>query len=506
MANDSSKPRLVIIEGKDKGKVITIEPGTTVFGRTKGDVILQDPRVSRSHLSLTYEERSGKLSYSDLKSLNGCLVNGAASEAGILVDGDKLQIGNTLFDCQLSPSTELAELKTPGKPLAEESFAQYTGSAAHKIEPVLLDELDEPSLTNAANAKAQTKKVERKNNSLFAKYQALPKNRKNILLGVVGATLLYWVASGSKNSPPADFHQELALMQQLEKAGKFQEAIAKGETLAKEYDKDAELFVTLGGLYTAEKRLEPAIQAYLKAKTLVPNHPVATVRLTASYLRAGMAKEAEGPLRDLDKLMKDGNHSKEFFIEAANLFLEFRQLTQSPEKALILSRALQTELATESTVGFKLEAQLMFQQNQPEQAVKAIEQGLKRDPQDEWLLENLAFARLSLKDTLGAEQVVESWIQAHPNTTKALLVMSYLKYNEKNYLGALPPLQKIVQISNATSGDPHVAEALNLMAQIYQQQGQLTEAKNLFTQACDAGYTQACSVELPREPQSSKAP
>jgi uncharacterized protein HemY len=136
----------------------------------------------------------------------------------------------------------------------------------------------------------------------------------------------------------------------------------------------------------------------------------------------------------------------------------------------------------------------MFQQNQMEEAIRAIELGLKRDPQDEWLLENLAFARLSLKDKTGAQEVVENWIRLHPDTTKALLVMAYLRYNEKNFIGALPYLQKIVQIGNSKGNDPHAAEALFLMGQVYLQQSQSVEAKNLFSQACNHGFTAACSA------------
>lgn len=511
MAKDT-KPRLVIIEGKDKGKVITIEPGTTILGRTKGDVILQDPRVSRSHVSLVYDERSGKLSYTDLKSLNGSLVNGNPVETGVLVDGDRLQIGNTLFDCQLSPATEIAEIKPPPKakkevPLKtfdESSLPHYSGSAARKKEPEPrlqeFDEDPEPSLEENTGAHPVKK------NRSSPSYRNLTSFQRNLFLGIVLLGGLYWLASGNKNQPPSDFSAEVTSLKQLEKEGKIQEALQKAEALSKTYDGDADLFVTLGGLYAQQKRLEPAIQAYRKAKAINPDHPLATVRLISSYLRAGMTQEADAQVQELDRLMKDGVQNREFFVEAANLFLEFRQLTQSPEKVLILSRALQNEFAIDSTIGYRLEAQLMFQQNQNEEAVKIIELGLKRDPQDEWLLENLAFARLSLKDAAGANEVVETWIRIHPTATKALLVMAYLKYNEKNYLGAFPFLQKIIQIANEKAGDTHAAEALNLMAQVYQQQGQNVEAKNLFTQACESGYKPACANEALRDPQSAKKP
>src|SRR4051794_31186696 len=95
-------PRLVIIEGKDKGKVIPLSDGTVVVGRSKGDVIIQDPRISRSHIALHFDGKTSTLSFTDLKSLNGTLVNGNPAEGGPLNDGDRLQLGNTVFDCQLN--------------------------------------------------------------------------------------------------------------------------------------------------------------------------------------------------------------------------------------------------------------------------------------------------------------------------------------------------------------------------------------------------------------------
>ncbi len=495
---DSTKPRLVIIEGKEKGKVIPLENGSTIIGRTKGDVILQDPRVSRSHVSLNYDERSGKLSFSDLKSLNGVLVNGTNTENGVLVDGDRLQIGNTLFDCQLSPATELAEVNEASSSLriakkepevTPDLSAFDHDPEPHKVEPTIAPDVAPPA---TARPKKTLLNLYRESSSI---------KRYTILILVLAGGYSLLKPTGKK-IPPADFGREVTSVRRLEREGKFTEAIQKGEALSKKYDGDAELFVTLGELYTQQKKLESALQAFHRAKEINADHPVATVRLIALYLRSGLSNEAEKQMLELDRLMKEGKHSRELFVEAANLFLEFRELTKSPEKALILSRALQTELAVDSPIGYKLEAQLAFQQNQTDQALAAIEKGLQKDPKDEWLLENLAFAKLSLQDTAGATAIVENWIQLHPSNTKALLVMAYMKYKDKNYMAAMPYLQKLTQISNAQSGDPLVPEARNLMGQIYFLQGQVTEARPLFAQACQEGFTQACSHEALRMPQS----
>jgi tetratricopeptide (TPR) repeat protein len=172
---------------------------------------------------------------------------------------------------------------------------------------------------------------------------------------------------------------------------------------------------------------------------------------------------------------------------------------------LILSKALQTEYAKDSAIGYKLEAQAMFQQNRNEEALHVLEKGLQLDPQDDWILENLAFAKLSLKDIAGAGEVVQNWIKVHPNATKALLVMAYLKFNDRNYQEALPFAQKIVQLSSGSQKDPLYPEALNLVGQIQVQLGNTTEATTAMKQACEQGFTQSCDNELVRRAMANGA-
>src|SRR3989338_5113760 len=94
-------PRLVIIDGKEKGRVITLNTGTQVLGRSKSDIVLSDVRISRTHVSITVDTASGSVSFSDLNSLNGTLINGESRPSGSLKDGDQIQLGDTIFDLQI---------------------------------------------------------------------------------------------------------------------------------------------------------------------------------------------------------------------------------------------------------------------------------------------------------------------------------------------------------------------------------------------------------------------
>jgi hypothetical protein len=75
-------------------------------------------------------------------------------------------------------------------------------------------------------------------------------------------------------------------------------------------------------------------------------------------------------------------------------------------------------------------------------------------------------------------------------------VMAYLKYNSKNYLGALPYVQRIVTLASSNPKEPHYAEALSLAGQIYYQQNQTNEAETYLKQSCDMGFARSCQHPL----------
>jgi hypothetical protein len=104
------KAQLVIIEGNDKGKTLPLSPGTMIIGRSKTQIVINDPRISREHVKLEFDSEKGTLRFTDLKSLNGCQLNGQPVASGEIKDGDRLQVGNTLLDCQMSQLQQMTEL------------------------------------------------------------------------------------------------------------------------------------------------------------------------------------------------------------------------------------------------------------------------------------------------------------------------------------------------------------------------------------------------------------
>ncbi len=516
-------PRLVVIEGKEKGKVITLTDGTAVIGRSKGDVIIQDARISRSHIAVHFDSRTGKLSFTDLKSLNGSTVNGKGAEAGELHDGDKLQVGNTLFDCQIVPAGEeftstseiLARSRDKEKRAAERRpiprpAEMYTGPLTED-KLIELNDLEDssggrkepgsdPDHVTASTPIKRKREWTRPNLAVLrvAKLKISPRTRNILLLLIVlGAGLKYLSLPGMKTEKTnAEMEKSLLTVQMLQTNGRHDEAVKEIEALKKKFPETSTPYLLAGDVYSSQGKNQQAIESYLAANRYPPEQPLVHIKLIRVYLRSGMTREAATELREVERVINERKFSRELFIEAGYLFLEFKELKEPPEKTIILAKALQKEYAPDSSIGYKLEAQAHFQENRPQDALNAMEKGRMIDPQDEWLIENSVFAKIALKDMVGAESLLEEWLKMKPTATKALLVFGYLRYNEKNYPQALPYVQKILQIDASKTNDPYYGEALNLMAQIYQELQQPTEASKFYKQACAAGFQQSCDNAL----------
>jgi len=102
------KPRLlpglmVTVEetaGYSPGKRYAIEKPVTLIGRSKAEILLDDPEVSRRHAAI--EVYGEKVVIKDLGSTNGTFLNGLGVKMSFVKDGDELQVGNTVLKIRFS--------------------------------------------------------------------------------------------------------------------------------------------------------------------------------------------------------------------------------------------------------------------------------------------------------------------------------------------------------------------------------------------------------------------
>lgn len=91
------KCQLVVLDGPDKGKKITLhKPKTSVGKRETNDFLLTDKTVSRNHFEIEYTADSFLLR--DLGSTNGSYLNGSRVKEAYLAPGDVIKVGSSQIE------------------------------------------------------------------------------------------------------------------------------------------------------------------------------------------------------------------------------------------------------------------------------------------------------------------------------------------------------------------------------------------------------------------------
>lgn len=85
---------LVVTLGPEKGVIHTLQPGTTVLGRSANDAdwVLAGRGLSRAHARILLNEQ-GECSVEDMGSTNGVFVNGMKVQSSPLEPGDQIALG-----------------------------------------------------------------------------------------------------------------------------------------------------------------------------------------------------------------------------------------------------------------------------------------------------------------------------------------------------------------------------------------------------------------------------
>ena len=90
--SDNKRYALVIVSGKEPGKVFPIEKARGTIGRTGCDVVLDDTKLSRQHALIAIDGTSARLE--DLGSTNGTFVGERRIERADLEDRSEFRVGS----------------------------------------------------------------------------------------------------------------------------------------------------------------------------------------------------------------------------------------------------------------------------------------------------------------------------------------------------------------------------------------------------------------------------
>jgi transcriptional regulator with PAS, ATPase and Fis domain len=137
----------IIITGSDSTREVELHPRGLVLGRAETcDVILNEDSVSRRHARIS-QDPFGRWILEDLGSQNGILINGQLIQAQAMLPQQKIEIGT------LSLELVLAEEETPSScvvamvDMEDESVVSYGDDKAAKLSPVLVQHLNELSVS-----------------------------------------------------------------------------------------------------------------------------------------------------------------------------------------------------------------------------------------------------------------------------------------------------------------------------------------------------------------------
>jgi len=89
---------VAIQNGGFQGMRYDITKEETLIGRNPNtDITLLDEGISREHAVVVRDPATGTFTIEDLQSTNGTKVNGKSVRSVTLANGDRIQLGNTLF-------------------------------------------------------------------------------------------------------------------------------------------------------------------------------------------------------------------------------------------------------------------------------------------------------------------------------------------------------------------------------------------------------------------------
>lgn len=91
-------PKLIVLQGPDRGRTFETDTGVVVIGRESQDIPLSDHTVSRRHAQISRQD--GTWVINDLNSSNGTFVNGqrvSVTRPSVLKHGDQIRVGGTVM-------------------------------------------------------------------------------------------------------------------------------------------------------------------------------------------------------------------------------------------------------------------------------------------------------------------------------------------------------------------------------------------------------------------------
>jgi len=120
---DEKRGVLYFLNGRDSKEAIKLRRDATIFGREKGDIIVDDTEISSTHCQI--QNINGTYHIFDMNSTNGTFVNRERIVKAKLADNDVVTIGQTSFRFAVEDESSVRHIatifKTAGKTSGDSS-------------------------------------------------------------------------------------------------------------------------------------------------------------------------------------------------------------------------------------------------------------------------------------------------------------------------------------------------------------------------------------------------
>ncbi|GEM_PF-2730272 len=195
--------KLRIEKGFEAGRVFDVDSELVTIGRAAdNDIILSDTMVSQHHAKI-WRDLDGKISVTDMESVNGTEVNGRAVQTAELRAGDRVLVGKTVI--RIVEDGAPAETRSAGRAREERHSEELRGKKAAVAER----EVEELVVVGPAKGSAEAtidlgfeeRKRPQESASAAKRERAsaaaptfLTRRVKRVLIGAIGIVLLVLVA------------------------------------------------------------------------------------------------------------------------------------------------------------------------------------------------------------------------------------------------------------------------------------------------------------------------
>jgi len=256
----------------------------------------------------------------------------------------------------------------------------------------------------------------------------------------------------------------------------FQKAVTIDAASIEAREAIAEFFVTSG-------QLEKAESAYLDLVQIQENSPESRLVLANFYHKANRTNDA---VVTLEQIIAETPSYVLARYKASEIYLELRDVAKVDDQLTALF-----EINDADTEALMLRARLRMQENKPDEAVKDVEEVLKKYPSGRDALFLIAQARIALGQIDQANAFIGDLERYHPNYLKAGLLKIEAAFAEGNTQNAfrvanelLAKVNSTVPNQNATPEELHDLRirALSSRGLANLDLGKIADAKNDLTE------------------------